>query len=412
MRIGLFTDSYLPAMNGIVHVVESARKNLEAFGHEVYVVAPKTGLREPESSGNMLWIPAVGDIFFEDQATSLFFPPIQYRRIAKLELDVIIFFTPGQIGMLGAYCAIKQEIPLVSQYCTDVSQYIEEYPSAVFGLLALTMAAPFALNMSLQEVRETTKAMILGRDHNISRRKHMIIKMLTVLHSRCDAVVAVSKKMTKQLRSWDKSVKVSTIPTGVDPLPVDLQASKAFRREHNIDDDEKVVMYAGRLAPEKNLDLLIDAFDHIGKKEPKAKLVFVGDFSYREQLEAHARASDYPQQIIFVGRLPRESLGSVYASADVFAFPSLTDTQALVVNEAALTGLPAVWIDKGINEVLVTKKTGLQARNNPKDFAKKVLTLLSDEKTRKKYGQAASKQAKTLSEKIQTKKLVELLESL
>lgn len=412
MRIGLFTDTYLPAMNGIVHVVESARRNLEALGHEVYIVAPKSGLKQPEIENNVLWVPATGDIFVEDQFTSVFFPPLLQRKIAKLELETIIFFTPSQLGILASYCAKKQNIPLIAQHCTDIPEYVQQYPAAFAAAVALSLTMPFMLKVTGEDLRKTARELLREKEPNTTKRKHFVSKLMAMLYRQCSAVIAVSPKIAKQINSWDKKINMVTIPTGVDPLAVDPKASKAFRQQFHIAEDDRVIMYAGRLAGEKNLDLLIEAFDRIGKKDPKATLVFVGDFNYREKLEAHAESSNYPERIIFAGKWPRAELGSIYAVADIFLFPSVTDTQALVVNEAALVGLPVVWIDDGLNDVLINKKTGLKAKNNAKDFAKKTLTLLGDPKLAREYGQAAKKAALPLGELKQTEKLVELLTSL
>lgn len=412
MRIGLFSDNYLPATNGVVYMVESIRRNLEDMGHTVYVVAPKKGLRDQKNHKNVIWIPAIEGVFFDDQLTSLFFPNMQYRKIARLKLDVIMFFTPGQIGLFGAYCAIKLGTPLVSQYCTDLSEYIERYPATIIGVAALTFSAPFMLKLSLRETHDVSRSIMGSRAPNLSRRQHLVEKMHKVLHDQCSAVVAVSDKTAKQLSSWKSSAPIHTIPTGIDALPYDPEESRAFRKKFGLKDQDKIIMYVGRLAHEKNLDLLIKAFKFIGKTEPNCKLVFVGDYMYREMLERHASKSPYSDRIIFTGRYPREHLGSVYKIADIFLFPSLTDTQALVVNEAAHAGLPFVWVDKDLNRVLVDGKTGLKAKNDAKDFAQKVISLLNDETKLNKFGIMSKRLAVLVDEKHQATKLAKLFKSL
>lgn len=103
---------------------------------------------------------------------------------------------------------------------------------------------------------------------------------------------------------------------------------------------------------------------------------------------------------------------NMYALADIFCFPSLTDTQALVVNEAALMSLPIVWCDDGVNEVLIDGKTGLRAKNTASSYAKALLKLVRGKTVRQQYGQTAKKRASKFSEIHQTQKLVDVIEPL
>ena len=106
MRIGFFSDSYLPSRDGIAISVETSRQQLEAMGHEVYIMAPAPSLRYKEKNKRVIRFPAVKGLFYEDYLTSLFFPPQALRKIEKLKLDIIHFHTPGQMGFLGAYYAV------------------------------------------------------------------------------------------------------------------------------------------------------------------------------------------------------------------------------------------------------------------------------------------------------------------
>lgn len=412
MRIGLFTDTYFPATNGAVYMVETIRQQLSLHGHEVFVVAPKKGLRGPRREGHMIWVPSIGSMFYDDQLTTVFFPPSELRTIDSLDLDIIMFFTPGQIGLLGAYSAIKLNLPLVSQYCTDVSEYIADYPNVLPGVIALGISAPFALQLSLSELAQAGKRFIRTKHRQVTARQNLVIKLMTELHNHCDAVVAVSDKMADRLHEWHTTSQVAVIPAGIDPLSVSTSETAAFRRRHGITDRDIVIMYIGRMAEEKNLDLLIDAFELLAPSVPQAKLVFVGDYAYRRNLEQHAATTDSADRIVFTGKYPRTKLGSIYAAGDVFAFPSVTDTQALVVNEAAHAGLPFVWIDDRLNAVLVNDVTGFQAENSPESFAYKLRELCQDATMRRAFGEHSRSLAGKNTEAKQTQKLLKLFESL
>ncbi len=140
------------------------------------------------------------------------------------------------------------------------------------------------------------------------------------------------------------------------------------------------------------------------ESRPKAKLLYVGDFEYKAALEELASKSTASDRIIFTGALPRESLGTVYGATSVFVFPSLTDTQGLVIHEAALAGCPIVLIDKGVSEVVEDGVNGYIA-DSSEDMASKVVAILSDKKLRLTFGQASKKLAGRYTEVKQTKKL-------
>jgi len=156
--------------------------------------------------------------------------------------------------------------------------------------------------------------------------------------------------------------------------------------------------------------VLIKAMNIVGKARPNAKLLFVGDFDYRETLEAMAAESKYPDRIIFTGAMPREDLGVAYDALDAFVFPSLKDTQGWVLHEAAHAHLPIVLIDREVSEVVEDGKNGYFAKNNATDVARKVVELLSSPTKRAKFGDRSKELAVRFTEKKQVRKLEKLYE--
>jgi glycosyltransferase involved in cell wall biosynthesis len=229
---------------------------------------------------------------------------------------------------------------------------------------------------------------------------------LTALHNNTDLVIAVSQKTAVALKKDGVETRIATIPTGVDRLPSSRRAVQAFRKKWHIGKDEQLILYAGRLGEEKNLDLLIDAFALVARMHKTSTLVLVGDFGYRENLEQRVKRKKLEKRVVFTGRLPRTSLGNVYSAADIFTFPSLTDTQGLVLNEAAHAGLPFVWCDKYVNGVAVDGVNGFLAKNDPSDFADALLLLLNDKDTRISF----SSHSQRLASKYTETKMTQLLE--
>jgi glycosyltransferase involved in cell wall biosynthesis len=206
-----------------------------------------------------------------------------------------------------------------------------------------------------------------------------------------------------------QSLNLQVIPTGVNALPVASDKKvQSFRKSLGLTPTDEVVIYVGRLGEEKNLAMLIPMMEKLIRKRPNAKLVFVGDFDFRETLEEMATASRAAGKVLFAGRLPRDELSMAYQAAEVFVFPSLTDTQGLVIQEAAHTGLPLVLCDPDVSECFHDGENGFLAKNTPRDVAAKIATILSDDKLRAKFSAHSKQLAESLGERTQTEKVVAL----
>lgn len=414
MRIGLFTDTYQPSINGIVYVVDITRRRLEELGHEVYIFCPAdTVLRYKDDDDHIIRFPGVKGAFFDDYNLSLFFPPRLVRRIRDLDLDVIHFFTPGQIGLMGIYAANKLDIKLVAQHSTDLAQYIRLYPAVVPGLLLLGLTLPLTFRFDGKDVKELLK---IYRPKKAGEWGQAIVEsLMAMVYSRCDAVIALSEKSVKQLKAIQQEYQfaVELMPTGVDALPVTSVSERAkWRTQHGIASDDKIVLYVGRIAPEKNLALLVEATERLVSAEPQVRLVYVGGGEFEKELHMLAEKSSAHAHITFTGPMPRNELNKAYQSAEVFVFPSLTDTQGLVLHEAALAGCPIVLCDPSVSEVAVQGDNAYAAEPTATSVAEAVGCIIHDEQERARCSAASLKLAHQFTETKQTKKLSDFYERL
>ena len=414
MKIGLFSDTYHPSTNGIVIVIDILYDNLVKQGHQVSIVAPRPGLRgrhNPRLPGKkVVWLPAF-EALIDENLVGLYSPGGAARRLSAMEFDAIVIFTPAQTGLLGAYVAKRNHIPLIEQYCTDLVEYVKHYPSVIPAILALSLTAPFALKMSVTQVAAVIRKLLARRTADITWSQKTVSAILAGLHNSCDLVVCVSEKNVRQLRSQGVVSPIKCLPTGVDRLPLKAGQTRRFKNRHGLKSDDFVMLYLGRLGAEKNLDVLVDAHRLVRRRLPACKLLLVGDFEYREALENKVRADDLTASVIFTGRLPHDKLGAVYAAADVFVFPSLTDTQALVLNEAAHAGLPLIWCDKDVNAVAVNGLNGLLVRPKARDLAAGVLELAADEARRADFGKNSRLNARRFSEARMTARFAKTIEA-
>jgi glycosyltransferase involved in cell wall biosynthesis len=435
-----------------VVVIDSLRHELEAAGHEVFIFAPdgsvnpratkirgkiaaKVGDKIREKSPKILRekIPTSEQISRKimtdddhiirlpavqyDMQLAVFFPPAVMKKIREKKLDVIQFFTPGQIGLMAAYAARKTGAVLVAQHSTDAYEFSKDYPSIILGCFFGGFLAPIVRKMSAREQMNFAKIYLSPRRFESDEKwgQRLVAGFTSVLYAGCDGVVAVSRKSSDQLQKFaermNEKLNLKVIPTGVNVIKKPIDFAKkltVFRKKFGITDDDEIILNFGRMAEEKNLPLLISALEQLVKTRPRAKLIFAGDYIFREKLEQIARKSPVSDRIIFVGRYNRADLPVICAAAKIFAFPSLTDTQALVLNEAASQNLPIVMIDQsGVNDVFRENENGFFAKNNAKNFAKKCADILSDDKLRTKFAQKSGEFAAEFSEESQTEKLVD-----
>jgi 1,2-diacylglycerol 3-alpha-glucosyltransferase len=414
MRIGLFTDRYLPQTDGVSVAVEILRVELEKLGHEVYIFAPKPSFRYKEESSRIIRVPGIKGLWGMDEHYTTFFSPRNIMRdIEKLNLDIFHVHTPAQLGLLGVYSAIRSKKPLLSTYHTDIMAYTKHYASweTLPGVMAITTHTTAMAGGKLNDYKKTVRSLRPSRNL-VKWHQKMIINALTQVHDCCDVVIAPSEKIRIQLAKLKSKTPVVNLPTGVDKIQTSKADISRWRDKLALGEEDKVVLAVGRVGTEKNLGLLIKAFEIVADKNAHAKLVIVGPGEHDdvEAYKSQAAATKFADRIIFAGAVDRQELGAIYSLSTVLGFPSMTDTQGLVVNEAEAAGLPVVLTDRLITEVVVDGKDGYVANASAKDLAKKLLKILSDPKLHDDLSRNGAEIAKQFSVERQVKKLVSLYE--
>lgn len=396
MHIAVFTDSYVPYVSGVVESIQTFKSQLETMGHDVYVVAPSyPGYKKHEE--RIFRLPAVPVPSNPGFTVAIPVALTLRGRLTKYKPDMIHVHSPFVAGRLGARYARYYRVPLVFTYHTRYDQYLHYVP------------VPQSL----------TEPITTG-----------YIKDYIGL---CDAVVTPSQGIANLLiKQKIPKKKLHVIPTGVDVdkfCPDQGEGSSSFREQYGIEKSRKVLVYAGRLAKEKNLDFLIKVMARLKQNRDDVSLLIVGGGPYEEHLKESCQdlGLEIGKDVIFTGRMPHEKLVNAYRAGDVFVFGSLSETQGLVVLEAMSVGLPVVALDgMGINEVLEDGKQGFLIPA-PKDhhyreisawraavevFIDHVLRLLSDQELHQKFSTEARKQALSHSSEAMAKKLASLYEDL
>ena len=371
MKIGFFTDTYTPQINGVVTSIQTFKKQLEKRGHEVYVFAPSP--KQKSDTKKIIRFPSVKFIFQPEMRIAFPYSGEALNIIKKINLDIIHAHDPFSIGLFGMWVAKKYKIPFVHTYHTLYPEYVHYIWEAKFTKeLAKRLSKDFCNNFNL--------------------------------------IIAPSTKIKKFLKAWGVSKSIEILPSGVD-LKGSTKPSSKLREKYKILPKEKVLIFVGRLGKEKNIELLIKALKKV--KTPNVKLLIVGDGPYRSQLEELTEKEHLKDRVVFSGYLPKEEVVLAYKSSKIFIFSSKTETQGLVIAEAMSVGLPVVAVsDLAIADMVKDKKNGFLVKSNSKDFASKVDIILQDKSLYNKMSKNSINFAKEFSAEKLTKKLENIYYSL
>jgi 1,2-diacylglycerol 3-alpha-glucosyltransferase len=360
MRIAQFTESYRPVINGAAVAVQLLDEELSQR-HHVEVFAPRFPGHKDDR--RVRRFPSYFWPGHRDYPLALPFSPSIRTSFRKAGFDVVHTHSPFALGQTGLRWARSQWIPVVTTYHTLYVEYAH-YAG---------IAPPELTRRYLRE---------------LSRRYCNAV----------DAVVVPTAPIRDVLREYGVTRPVHVIPTGLRlraPQPPDREFP---RRAFGIPEDAPLVLYAGRLAREKNLELLFGGFARVARALPEARLLICGSGPAEGEARALAAATGAGDRIVFAGFVPTDRMPAVYAAADVFAFASLTDTQGLVLTEAKAAGLPAVSVDAyGPGAVVKHGVDGFLTPNDPEAFAEGLLTLLRNPDLAARMREAAVQEARRFS---------------
>ncbi|CAJ0779452.1 glycosyltransferase family 4 protein [Ralstonia holmesii] len=357
MRIAYVTETWPPELNGVSLTAARTVAFLQARGHDVMVVRPRQSAIDagkPALADDTLRVPGVPIPLYPDLRMGLPARRRLLRAWAAYRPDLVHVATEGPLGWSAIRAARQLGVPVTSDFRTRFDEYGRHY--AWEGAVTLVRA------------------------------------YLRAFHNRTNRTFVPTRELQRQLSDLDfERLTVST--RGVDAHRFTPQArSHALRAQWGADADTPVVLAVGRLALEKNLGVALDAFDAVRERVPQARLVMVGDGPQRNALRR--RCPD----AIFAGTQHGEALAAHYASADMFLFPSVTETFGNVVVEAMASGLPVVAFD--------TAAAGMHVRSHENGwlapvgdaalFTQAAITLATDVGLRQRLGKAARLTAQSL----------------
>ena len=332
MRIGLFTDTYPPFINGVSTSVLMLKQGLEKLGHEVYVVTVNDESFSYKEEDGILKIPSFPIGIMNFRQTGIY-PIKAFNIIKKWKLDIIHSHTEFSIGTFARLISKQLNIPLVHTYHTMYEEYIYYITKGYF---------------------------------NSASKKLVEYLTLFLCDKTIDELIVPTEK-TKELFKDKYKVKrdVYVIPSGIDTTRfykenIDKNEIINLKKDLGLKKTDFIVLYVGRIAKEKSIDFLINNFNSVLKRIPKAKMIIVGDGPDIKDLIDLTRKKGLENKIIFTGKAPWTDVPKYYSLCDLFVTASKTETQGLTVIEAMGASKPVVAIRDESFELMITdKKDGL-----------------------------------------------------
>jgi len=345
LRVALFTDSYLPTVDGVVNSVLATRRELEAHGHRVFVFAPEDPDNGHAVERDTIFLRAKGFRPYPGYRLAIF-PGREIEALSDLDVDIIHSHGIGFMGIKSLWCSWATKIPMVQTYHTRVQDAIPYYSPV-----------------------------------NISPRllARLLAIYIRVFLRHCDAVIALTDAMMRELRVLaPRMQRCRVIPTGVDIRRFHPGIDADWVRDRWDVNGGKMILHVGRIAPEKNLPLLFAAMTSVRLVYPEAKLIVAGVGPQLEECKALAARLGLADAIRFAGFVSADELPAYYAACDVFATASTFEVHPMVVLEALASGRPVAGANAGgIPEFVRHGENGaLFAPNDPRDAADAMLLAL------------------------------------
>jgi 1,2-diacylglycerol 3-alpha-glucosyltransferase len=347
MNIGIFTDTYLPSINGIVTSIEIFRKELIGLDHNVYIFCPivkkyTPELRKEDEKNNIYRYLAMPYPLYREYRLVIPFPT-RIKKIKKLHLDIIHFHTPLCMGLFATYMSRRLKIPLIQTYHTYIAEYVHYVP------LPKKVLTPLAIKLSKFYCNFST------------------------------FVLSPSSVIKEVLLSYGVKSDIVVLPTGIERFNGEIRSAEATRKKYRIPDGKRILICVGRITKEKNFPFLINAFQLIEKQIPDTLLIFIGDGPMRQYLQNQAKKLGIGDKVQFLGYVRRNEVMNILVASDLFIFASQTETQGLSLLESMAAGTPVVAVKAmGVIDIVKDNKGGFLTNPDKKEFVKKVTELLLD----------------------------------
>jgi glycosyltransferase involved in cell wall biosynthesis len=400
----MFTDAYWPRINGVTVSVDSFSHALVRSGNEVMIIcshypeseeAERIRVKKTQTKKELVdagygkpvvvRVPSLPLIISKEDRIAKFSKWFWVsKKIEVFNPDIIHVNTEFVIAEFGFQYAKLHNLPVVYTFHTLWEDYVANY---------IPLVPTFLLRLVIRRILK-----------NIIRR--------------ADTIIVPSVQIQDVLKKYTTKKQAYLLPTGIDPhlFSHDTSETVQFRdiltQKYPLLINKRVLLFAGRIAKEKNIDFLLKIVPQVIARHPEAIFLFVGNgpdlYFYTEECE-RLKIEDH---CVFTGYVAREDLALIYSMSDIFVFPSLTETQGLVTIEAMLSGTPVVAIGAmGTIQVMNGDNGGFMVHDDPQEFTARVFDLLEDNELYRRKAEEAKRHAQGWTIETMTAKLEHIYRS-
>ena len=381
MRIGIFTDTYPPYINGVSTSVSMLENALRKKGHQVYIVTVNTeNMRyKYENDEHIIRIPGVPIGIYDYRLTGVY-PLKAINKIKKWNLDVIHSHTEFGVGTFARIIAKQYNIPLVHTYHTMYEDYVHYITKGYFNNTSKKIVeylTNFYCNQTATELIVPTK-----KTYDLFKEKYKYTRNVHIIPTGIEV---------------EKFYKENTDPAKLEEI----------RKKHGLNRGDFVILYVGRLGQEKSVDVLIEAHQELAR-EYKAKLLIVGDGPDMDTYKNLVHNLNIDHNVIFTGKVPWTEVTLYYQIADIFATASKSETQGLTVIEAMAASLPVVAVDdESFRNVIIDGLNG-HLFDTKKEYKKYVKSFIDEPSKLQQFSKQARINADTYSSKYFAERVLDV----
>jgi glycosyltransferase involved in cell wall biosynthesis len=398
MKIVMFTDAYWPRVNGVTVSVDSFSHALLRAGHEVLIVCsfyPEISSMEPIASEHE-----------QLQGENKNKEP-QVIRVPSMPLFIS---KEDRLAKVHKWFWVSKQIDL---FAPDILHINSEFVIAEFGFQYAkrnNLPAVYTFHTLWEDYAVNYFPMV-----PVFLLKFFASRYLKYVINKAYLIIVPTVQIQDVIKKYNIKKQIHLLPTGIDPRIFECEPSEVDRFRNSMEQKypllkgKRILLFAGRIAKEKNLDFLLSLVPRIREKHPETVFLFVGNGPDLACFQKECEERDITDYCVFTGYLTRRDLALTYAISEIFVFPSLTETQGLVTIEAMLSGTPVVAIgEMGTIMVMGGDNGGFMVKNDPEEFTERVFDLLEDKDLYQRKSAEAKNLAKAWTIDSLTEKLVQI----
>lgn len=370
MKIAIFTDLFLPHVDGVTNSLVHLISQYRNLGHDVLVITPKTkgSERVSISQVEIVFLPSVPSMVYPEFMLGFFSSKLLFK-LKSFSPEIVHVIAPGPVGSMGLFYAKLMNVKSVA---TFHGYFMEPEYLRIIGI----------------------------KKRGVKLAQKFLWRFTKTFYDRADLVITPSKFVKKDLENHDFSRPIIAVKNAInfENVTRNEEQHRSFVKKYQLT-GKKVVLYIGRVSTEKNIDSLIKSFVFVNEAVPKAHLLVVGAGPELDNLKQLTKTLKLENHVTFTGEISNDQLvkSDVFSTATVFTTASHSEVQPISIIEAMYFGLPIIAVrSRGLAEMI--KQNGfLVATDEPKQFSKKIIEILKDSRLQKKFAHKSKELAREYS---------------